>query len=932
MADINEILGKKIDSVKALRAEIKRLQDSLVGVDAESEQFKTTSIQLAAAQDELRKVTKASTDENIAAKDSIVGMQQEYKKLYDQYKLLSDEQRNSDFGKNMANSLNTLSEKLNDTKKGVGNFKDNIGRYAGDITQVFQSMGISVGALQKPLALASGGVKTLGAALKSLIANPVGAVIMAIVVAFKAMEAIVKRVKEAINNNEESQMRLKQAMASFQPIIDAVSNAFDKLGQIVVNVIGFIGKAVDAIRTAGAAVTDFLGITKGAKKAVQDQIKTYKDLAKAQNDLTLKTREYKKVNAADKAEVERLREEASETTDLIEKKQLLEEAKAKQAEIDQRNIEIAQEELRILQAQSELTANSAEDNEKLAAAIEKVSNAEAQAAANARLYNKQLNTVSKTTTTTTKTVDEYRKKANELYKSLVDDSKTEVVKIKEKYEEEKKLLEKYHLDTTLLTKKYNRDMAEERKKEVEKEIADRVEAFKKRRNSENLSIEASATEYDVLKQKAEQAMNIYNEFYVELQRYNKALLATTRNSILQEIANTFETELNSADDLQNLGNILYKNMNEAMTNVQEYTRNEILDSNEGLINEMSVYLTKYTQLVKAGSDKAAEEMKDSISGLTVSLRANLTEFFKSRLGESFDSDVLADFPSLNEAFWDKLLKPEEPERTIQELQAWLLDITKKVYDVDLSNFIGTQQQKNVIFDEFLSVLQEKNERWNELQLLDAERTQQVWDGVFDTFDKVTSSINTVISAYASLVEAEVNSGKVTKQEAEKKIKVLKRLEKIQLAVNIANIAASTAAGIMDVWKSYGAELVLNAQTAAAAGPGAAPTKAALDAKSLASAILRTTSLGATAAANIAAASMGTIAKIRSYNEQLEGLGSSSIGATVTPQLIDSTPYTYTRTLQTAEEIDEMNKPIYVKVTDIEDGLEHKVRVTDESSF
>ena len=109
-------------------------------------------------------------------------------------------------------------------------------------------------------------------------------------------------------------------------------------------------------------------------------------------------------------------------------------------------------------------------------------------------------------------------------------------------------------------------------------------------------------------------------------------------------------------------------------------------------------------------------------------------------------------------------------------------------------------------------------------------------------------------------------------------------------------------------------------------------KAALDAKSLAAAILRTTSLGATAAANIAAASMGTIAKIRSYNEQLEGLGSSSIGATVTPQLIDSTPYTYTRTLQTAEEIDEMNKPIYVKVTDIEDGLEHKVRVTDESSF
>lgn len=923
MADINEILGKKIDSVKALRAEIKRLQDSLVGVDADSEQFKATSQQLAAAQDELRKVTKASTDENLAAKDSIVGMQQEYKKLYDQYKLLSDEQRNSDFGKNMAESLNTLSEKLNDTKKGVGNFKDNIGRYAGDITQVFQSMGLSVGALQKPLALASGGVKTLGAALKSLIANPVGAVIMAIVVAFKAMEAIVKRVKEAINNNEESQMRLKEAMASFQPIIDAVSNAFDKLGQIVVNVIGFIGKAVDGIRTAGAAVTDFLGITKGAKKGVQDQIKTYKDLAKAQNDLTLKTREYKKINAADKAEVEKLREEASETTDLIEKKQLLEDAKAKQAEIDQRNIEIAQEELRILQVESGLTANNAETNEKLAAAIEKVSNAKAQAAANARLYNKQLNTVSKTTTTTTKKTDEYRKKAKELYKSLVEDSKLEVQKLTDKYTEEKKLLKKYHLDTTLLTKKYNKDIQVIRDAAYVKATTSTSNYFNK---VQQLYIESLKNEKKI---QAQQIENLDAEDERRLARFNKEY-----------------KKLNLADSIT-----FDPKDNDAFEKTQEFLNNFKLlltqFNNEfaGIQLEMPETFFELPQLLK---DKLiTPETYKSLSDSFILLFENSLDYsddiIKQRIQEDFGNITIAGIENalkkIDKASLDlnlqSLLDGVDSKKFTEAYNQNLYDslfAEKKVLEESIVNFKGTQDQKTALMQQYYDVVSQMRENEWALQELDVERTQAVWDAAFESFDKVTSSINNVIGAYSSLVEAEVNSGKVTKQEAEKKIKTLKRLEKIQLAVNIANIAASTAAGIMDVWKSYGAELALNAQTAAAAGPGAAPAKAALDAKSLAAAILRTTSLGATAAANIAAASMGTIAKIRSYNEQLEGLGSSSIGATVTPQLIDSTPYTYSRTLQTAEEIDEMNKPIWVSVEDIASALDKRTKVREESSF
>lgn len=240
MASINEILGKQINSVKELKDEIKNLQNSLIGVDTTSEQYKTTAAQLAAAQDELTKVTKAGKEENLAAKDSIIGMQQEYKKLYEQYRLLNEEQRNSDFGKNMAASLETLSSKLNETKQGVGNFKDNIGRYTQSVTEAFNNMGVSVGALQGPLKTATTGFKGLNTVMK---ANPIGLVVAALT----ALVAIFMKVKDAIGQNEELQMRYNEAMAKFKPIADAVGNALEWLADKLVTFVEWIGKATQRI-------------------------------------------------------------------------------------------------------------------------------------------------------------------------------------------------------------------------------------------------------------------------------------------------------------------------------------------------------------------------------------------------------------------------------------------------------------------------------------------------------------------------------------------------------------------------------------------------------------------------------------------------------------------------------------------------------------
>ncbi len=877
---IEEILGRDINSLKELREEIKRLQDSIANVDPTTQEFVDTSQKLIAAQEQLTSVTRASKDANVAAEDSIVGMERAYKALYNEYKMLTEEQRNSDFGKNMAESLNTLSNKLNDTKKGVGNFKDNIGRYTQSTIDAFNQMGISIGGLQGPMKLAAGGAKTLGASLKALIANPVGAVIMAIVVAFKAMSAIVERVKKAIDDNEESSNRLKSAMATFKPVVDAISNAFDALAKIAV-------KVAEGLAKVGEKV---LSIIPGFKEAA----KSHKELAKATAELTKKQRELNVENSEKEAEIERLREEASETDNVAEKKKLLEEAKAKQAEVDQANIAIAQEELRIMQEYAAKTANSAAENDKLAEAQRKVNEAIAQGEKNQRLYNKQLQAATSSTKSAGSAVKNYREEAKKLYEELVENSKSEYQQIKEKYEKEKKLLERYHLDTTLLTKKYNEDIENLYKNAAERAAKSASEKYMETQRNR-------LSQYDGLL-----ADEINTQFGAALREVAKL---KAKQSIFDDYYTNIMSSINNPEAESQI-KLWIEEMNELLGTNINFPPEPTPEAMNEFQNNMETVKTLFVDTIKemeANAEKAGIE--DSITRMASMRMENRISYIKQ-----FSEDE----SGLRQLIADEDYKElEDRKRKVEEI----LNIEGLGLDARL------EAQK-----EYYSILEELKQRDWEAERLNAERTQNLWNDAFSTYDSLSQSVQTVTSSISALIQAQLNDGKITKQEAEKKKKTLIALEKVALAVNIAQIAASTAAGIMDVWKSYGAELALNAETAAATGPAAAATKAALDAKSLASAILRTAALGTAGAANIAAATMGTISKVQALKDDGGG-GGGAAGVTANVAEIDSTPYTYTRTVQTAEEEDAIyNKEYFVSVTDI-DNVQNRVRVREgESSF
>lgn len=879
---IEEILGKSINSTKELKQAIKELQDQLVTASQGTEEWADTADKLTAAQAKLNEVMNAGKTGMDAVDDSIVGMERRYKELYSTYKLLSDEQRNSPFGSEMRMELEKLSNKLNETKKGVGNFKDNIGRYAQDATAAFSQMGIGIGGLAGPLNLANGGFKVLNA---TMLANPV----FWLIAGLKVLIGIFNKVKEAIAGNEESQMRLNQAMAAFQPIIDSISNYFDKLGQRVVSVIEWISQAYTKIREISAAVTDFLGITDGEKKRIQEQNKLYADLAKRANELTLAKREQAKLNASQQAEVKTLLDQAAGTADATEKMNLLNEAKRIQQEITERNISIAQEEYDILLEKSKLTANDAEMNDKLAESEAAVARARAEGAEKTKEMTSQILSLSKANNGNLEVLKKEKEELDNLLKTIDENNKTEIQKLEDKYKKELELLKKYGKDTTQLTKQYE---------------------------DEKLRIET-------------ESMNEYTSKY-------RATVLEAANGIEPETS--FLKKLFAESDLEWVQHIF----DEAKNEVSKYLNESSDDFNKKTKNIEAIWSAAGAKI--GGEYKWIRSLDDAKNVLKI-----LKQGAKDAANE-YERIVNTAIPSQDFAL--SLVKAKidimgNQELTYQEKIDWLKELDDSLLEKQMENSLWeienldlTNQQKLEKYQEYYDALsqleenavarkEEKERKAAELDGLQYERNINLIDSNIGILD----SIGALSDAISQNIERTMDDADETEESVKKKKKALKTLQDIQMAVSLAAIAADTAAGIMGIWRGYALEKVANAETAAATGPAAAVTLTALNAKSLVSAILNTVGMGVMGAAQMAAVISGTISNKKAIDgSESSGGGGGVAGTIAAPAIIESTPYSYTRQIQTAEEEDALNRPIWVSVTDIENGLNHAQVVQSESTW
>lgn len=865
---LEQILGKTIKSTKELREEIKRLQDELVMTEAGTAKWDATSQKLVAAQERLTSVTKANKVETQAAADSIAGMEKEYKNLYNQYKLLTEEERNSPFGRQMAASLEELSTKLNTSKKEVGNFKDNIGRYTDSAIEAFGKMGISVGGLQGPLKLANSSFKAFN---KTLLANP----IMWILVALKAIIGVFNKVKEAIMSNEESQMALNEAMSAFQPIIDAVKNGMDKLGQIVVKVIGWVADAFRKIREIGAAMTDFLGITDGANARVKEQNKLYQDLARSKNEYTKAQREATKLNASQEAEVKTLLDQAAATTNQKEKLDLLNQAKEIQQQITERNIALAEENLRILQTEASLTANDAEMNDKLAQAEAAVAQARAEGAAKTKEMSSQIASLTKGTDTYTEKLKKEKEQLDELLKTINENSKTELQKLEEKYKKEKALLEKYGKDTTELTKQYEAERTKIKLTEWKQSMG----------ASRDLLIEAANSEDEILFTKTRFAEEDVKAAEKRIEEKRKLIEEGTENykysvedirNIWRSVGDEFGMAINTEEEALTMLDILKKRYDKAVQEQVDFRKKDFMAQNK--------------------SDEIAKEAE--LLALKVSL--------------------------MN----DETLSEEEKANLIKAKEQEIWDFKQQNLLNELALTDLTNEEKLALLNEYYSREKEMRDKAAEDAKEAAEKEQEAYEKKYDAITNnidanvgLLDSIGALSDAIAQNIERTIDDENTTAKAAEKKKKQLIALQKVQLAVSLLAIAGETASGIMSLWKAYAGKTAANNTLVAP------PAIAAANAVDLASTIAQTVGMATMGAANMAAAIGGYVSNVKSIKGGEEGGAAAAVAA---PAQIDTTAYTYTRQLQTQEEEDALNRPIWVSVSDIERGL-NSVKVREEES-
>ena len=151
------------------------------------------------------------------------------------------------------NTTKEMTDKTESAKVATLSLKDNFSDIVSQITGSVGPMSTALGGVTTGIA----GIQTAWSNLtKVFMANPW---VAALTVLLGALMTIIKKVSDAIKGNENTSNKWSKAMATFQPILDAITNAFDWLAEVF----------VDAISTITDNLPGFLrNFGKGAKKVL----------------------------------------------------------------------------------------------------------------------------------------------------------------------------------------------------------------------------------------------------------------------------------------------------------------------------------------------------------------------------------------------------------------------------------------------------------------------------------------------------------------------------------------------------------------------------------------------------------------------------------------------------------------------------------------
>lgn len=161
-------VGKSITSVRDFKKHIEDLRGALLGLNEESEEYKTIAEQIATDQAKLNDVMAIGKKNTDSAAGSYNDLNNQLKALRQQYKALSETERNSTTGQSILVNINKLDTQLKDIDASMGQYQRNVGNYKQAFESVFSSVASEVGKINPTLGNLLSAVQKLVPAFKGV--------------------------------------------------------------------------------------------------------------------------------------------------------------------------------------------------------------------------------------------------------------------------------------------------------------------------------------------------------------------------------------------------------------------------------------------------------------------------------------------------------------------------------------------------------------------------------------------------------------------------------------------------------------------------------------------------------------------------------------------------------------------------------------------
>ena len=308
---------------------------------------------------------------------SLKSMRAEISNLKKAYSEMSQVERESAEGKEMSEKILGLNNALKESEMAYGDNQRSVGDYTREINRAMGSNNKFLVAMQNLSAsnltmgqsfkLGTSSVKTFGAQLLKLLANPVVAVVVGIAGAFLLLYGIFNKMISVIKGNEEQSNRLNKVMQPLKLIGDMVTQAFEKMADV------FLGVA--EIMTS--MISLFLKLI-GVQNDLNESTAEYIALEQRKQDLVKNNRTLNELVAKNERDIAEQRAIVAdkENSTLEQREQANKKAIELERQILTEKLRIAKEELIVMETISARTKDSTEDLEKLSQAKIKLNNIE----------------------------------------------------------------------------------------------------------------------------------------------------------------------------------------------------------------------------------------------------------------------------------------------------------------------------------------------------------------------------------------------------------------------------------------------------------------------------------------------------------------------------------------------------------------------------